>query len=90
MFEFLPADSEQLRRTLKPVNALPPSLQNVTKPGKSWWPSLLEGNLDLKRIHDAGLQLYVIEEPATASTTVLDLFAIDWAKGRGFLYRPPS
>jgi hypothetical protein len=50
----------------------------------------LEGDLDSKRIHEAGLQLYVVEEPATASTTTLELFAIDWAKGHGFLYGPPA
>jgi hypothetical protein len=90
VFEFLPSDSEQFRKALKPVDALPSSLASVTKLGKSWWPSFLEGNLDPKRIHDMGLQLYVIEEPATASTTVLDLFVIDWTKGRAFLYRPPA
>ena len=89
-FEFVPADSDQLRKSLKPVDTLPPSLANVPGPGKQWWPSFLEGNLDSKRIHDAGLQLYVVEEPATASTTALELFAIDWAKGRGFLYGPPA
>lgn len=35
-------------------------------------------------------EIYVVEEPATASTTALELFAIDWAKGRGFLYGPPA
>jgi hypothetical protein len=90
VFEFLPKDSDQLRKSLKPVDALPPSLRNVPRPAKSWWPSFLEGDLDPKRIHEAGLQLYVVEEPATASTTALELFAIDWAKGRGFLYGPPA
>jgi hypothetical protein len=90
VFEFLPSDSEQFRKALKQVDALPPSLAIVTKPGMSWWPSFLEGNLDPKRIHDAGLQLYVVEEPATASTRVLDLIVIDWTKRRAFLYRPPA
>ena len=90
VFEFLPADSEQWRESLKPVDVLPPSLRHVPSPRKSWWPSFLEGNLDPKRINDAGLQLYVVEEPATASTTALELFAIDWAKGRGFFYGPPA
>lgn len=90
VFEFLPADSDQLRRSLKPVDTLPPSLRNVPMPRKSWWPSFLEGDLDPKRIHQAGLQLYVVEDPATASTTALELFAIDWTKGRGFLYGPPA
>jgi hypothetical protein len=89
-FEFILADSDQLRKSLKPVDTLPASLANVPGPGKSWWPSFLEGNLDPKRIHDAGLQLYVVEEPATASTTTLELLVIDWAKGRAFLYGPPA
>jgi len=90
VFEFLPPDSEQLRKSLKPIDVLPPSLRHVPRPGKSWWPAYLEGDLDPKTIRDAGLQLYVVEEPATASTTSLELFAIDWTKGRGFLYSPPS
>jgi hypothetical protein len=89
-FEFVPTDSGQLKKSLKPVDTLPPSLTNVLGPGKSWWPSFLEGNLDPKKIRDAGFQLYVVEEPATASTTALEIFAIDWAKGQGFLYGPPS
>jgi hypothetical protein len=89
-FEFLPADSEQLRRSLKAIDVVPPSVRHVPSPGKPWWPSFLEGDLDSKRIHEAGLQLYVVEEPATASTTALELFAIDWVKGRGFLYGPSA
>lgn len=89
-FEFVPADSDQLRRSIKFIDALPPSLASVPGPSKEWWPSFLEGNLDPKKIHDAGLDLYVIEEPATASTTTLELFAVDWANGRGFFYGPPS
>jgi hypothetical protein len=89
-FEFVPADSNQLRKSLKPVTGLPPSLANVPGPGRSWWPSFLEGNLDSSGIRNAGFQLYVVEEPATASTTTLEIFAIDWNKGRGFLYGPPS
>lgn len=89
-FEFAPADANQLRKFLKPVDTLPPSLTNVPRPGTPWWPSVLEGNLEAKRIRDAGFQLYMVEEPATASTTTLEMFAIDWTKGHGFLYGPPS
>lgn len=89
-FEFLPADSDQLRKSIKTVDTLPRSLAHLPGLGKEWWPSYLEGNLDLKKIHDAGLQLYVVEEPATASTTTLELFAIDWTSGRGFFYGPPA
>lgn len=86
-FDFLPADSEGLRKSLKKVDALPPSVRRVPRPGKSWWPSLLEGSLDVDKIHQAGFQLYFVEEPETPSTTAAFLFAIDWAKGRGFFYR---
>jgi len=85
-FEFLPVDSEQFRMSLKPVDALPPSVRHVPKPGKSWWPSVLERDIDAARVHDAGLQLYLAEEPETASTKSVYLFAIDWAKGRGYFY----
>jgi hypothetical protein len=90
VFEFLPADSEQMRKALKSIDNLPPVLANVPKPGKPWWPPLLEGDFDLRRLHEVGLQLYIVEEPATASTTTIDLFAINWVKGRGFMYRPPA
>lgn len=85
-FEFLPADSEQFRKSLKAVGSLPPAVRHVPTPGKSWWPAVLEGNIDLERVHEAGFQLYLVEEPATPSTTAVYLFAIDWAKGRGFFY----
>ncbi len=89
-FEFAPTDSDQLRKSLKPADTLPPSVTNVSGPGKPWWPSFLEGHLNPKQIRDEGFQLYVVEEPATASTTTLEVFAIDWAKGHGYMYGPPS
>jgi hypothetical protein len=48
---------------------------------------VLEGNLDLEKIHREGFELYVIVRPATESSNEVLLFAIDWQKGRGFFYR---
>jgi YD repeat-containing protein len=86
-FEFLPADSEGLRKNLKSIAVLPPAVSRIPNPRKSWWPSVLEGNLDLEKIHKAGFQLYMVEEPETPSSAAAFLFAIDWAQGRGLFYR---
>ena len=86
-FEFLPSDSQGLRKSLKSVGALPPSVGRVPGPGVSWWPAALEGNLDVGKIHGAGFDPYVVERPETFVTAEILLFAIDWTKGRGFFYR---
>jgi hypothetical protein len=86
-FEFLPTDSQRLRKNLKSVDALPPSVRHIPSPDVSWWPAVLKGNLDVEKIHKAGFELYVVERPATSVTTDVLLFAIDGAKGRGFFYR---
>jgi hypothetical protein len=86
-FEFSPTDSQGLRKNLKSVNALPLSVRHVPSPGVSWWPAVFKGNLDVERIHNAGLELYVVEKPETSVTTEILLFAIDWSKGRAFFYR---
>jgi hypothetical protein len=86
-FEFPPADSQGLRRNLKSVDALPPSVRRVPSPGVSWWPAVLKGNLDIEKIHRAGFELYAVEKPATSVTTNILLFAIDWPNGRAFFYR---
>ena len=86
-FEFLTTDSQSVRRTLKNVDAPPPSVRRVPSPDVSWWPAVLKGNLDVESIHRAGFDLYVIETPSTSVTTDVLLFAIDWPKGRGFFYR---
>jgi hypothetical protein len=85
-FEFLPTDSKGLRKSLKSVDALPPSLRRVPNPGVSWWPALFQGNLDVEKIHRAGFELYVVEIPSTSVTTDVLVFAIDWPDGRGFFY----
>jgi hypothetical protein len=84
-FEFVPADSQNLLANLKHLDVPPPSVRHVPRPGVSWWPSTLVGNLDLEKIHN-GLDLYFVEKPATSVTTKVWLFAIDWSKGRGFFY----
>lgn len=85
-FEFLPSDSQGLQKNLMSVDALPPSVIRVPSPGVSWWPAVLKGNLDVGKIQREGLQLYVVETPADSVSTWVDLFAIDWPKGRGFFY----
>jgi hypothetical protein len=62
-------------------------LRRVPSPGVSWWPYLLKGNLNAEKIHKAGFELYIVEEPATSVTTDILLFAVDWAKGRAFFYQ---
>jgi hypothetical protein len=87
-FEFLPTDAQFLRKNLKSVDALPPSVRRVPSPGVSWWPALLKGNLDAGKIHREGFDLYLVERRGSVTTDVL-LFAIDWPNGRGFFYRTP-
>ena len=85
-FEFTPADSQELRKHLKNVDALPPSVRRVSNPGGSWWPAVLKGKLDDGKIHGEGFELYVVEDPADSVSIWVELFAIDWSKGRGFFY----
>jgi hypothetical protein len=85
-FEFLPTDSQGLRKNLKSVNALPPSVRRVPNPGVSWLPAVLKGNLHVENVHRDGLDLYVVVTSDTSVTTAILLFAIDWPKGRGFFY----
>lgn len=85
-FEFLPADSQILRESLKSVHALPPSVRRVPRPSVSWWPAVLAGNIDTEAIHREGFELYVVEAPADSVSTWVDLFAIDWQRGRGYFY----
>jgi hypothetical protein len=85
-FEFLPTDSQGLRKNLQSVDALEPSVRRVSNPGVSWWPDVLMGNLDVERIHGAGFELYLVAAHDTPSTTELLLFAINWANGHGFFY----
>jgi hypothetical protein len=87
-FEFAPADSDSLRKKLNSIDVLPPSVRRVPNPGAGWWPAVLNGNLDIDKVHKAGFQLYIVEEQANSAGTMdILLFAIDWQKGRGFFYQ---
>jgi hypothetical protein len=86
-FEFLPSDSQDLQKSLKRVDELAPSVRRVPNPGESWWPDLLDGNLDVGKIQKAGFELYMVTAPETPSSTEVLLFAVDWTKGHGFFYR---
>lgn len=85
-FEFPSSDSEGLRKNLKIVDVLPPSLKRVPSPGVPWWPAVLQGNLDVAKIRNLGFELYVVEKPANSVMTDILLFAIDWQKGRAFFF----
>jgi len=85
-FEFPPADAKILRKNLKSIDSLPPSVQRVRNPDTSWWPEVLRGNLDVEKINKAGFQLYLVERPANSVNTGIYLFALDWSKSRGFFY----
>ncbi len=88
-FEFPPAEAPALHKRLKSDGSSIPPVRHVPDPGKTWWPKLLAGDLDARKIHGAGLDLYEIAEPETASTNEVLLIAIDWVEGRGFSYRTP-
>jgi len=65
-------------------------VRDVGDPGVSWWPDFLQGDLDVEKLHRLGFILYVAVEPGVEHSTQLVLFAINWAKGRGFFYRSPG
>lgn len=86
-FEFFPTESsERFRKNLTSVQAPPALISHVPEPGVSWWPSVLQGNIDPEKIHKTGLELYVVTMPDTPSSKSVLLFAIDWSKGHGFFY----
>jgi hypothetical protein len=86
-FDFSPADRELLERNLQKVDA-PPAPVNLIPPAHvSWWPGVLDGNLNVDAIHRAGFTLYVVMEPDVGDSMRPVLFAIDWSRGRGFMYR---
>jgi hypothetical protein len=85
-FDFLSADSQVLRKNLKSIDALPPSVRHMPTPGVSWWPAVLKGDLSVEKIHSAGFELYIVERPETSVTTTIYLFAIDWPGTRGFFF----
>ena len=44
-FDFDLVDSQNLRKKLKSVDVLPPSIRSVPNPHVSWWPGMLKGAL---------------------------------------------
>jgi len=86
-FEFSHGDSQRLVKNVTDLDALPPSVKHVQRSGVSWWPAVLRGDLDLKKIHEAGFKAYLSEERAESVDSDVVLFAIDWTNGRGFFYR---
>ena len=85
-FEFAPDESENLRKNLKRIDVLPPSVRRVRDPNVRWWPTALKGNLDAQGIRNQGFDLYATEQPANSVQSFILLFAIDWSKGRAFFY----
>jgi hypothetical protein len=85
-FEFSPSDSEILLKRLSRAYKLPKELRSVPSLRMAWWPSILTGNLRVERIQNAGLQLFVHEEPANAVNKTIYLFALDLKNGRGYFY----
>lgn len=88
-FQFSPSDSEALRKTLQTLGHRAPSYERIESPGKTWWPALLEGNLNMREVNVDGYELYVINksEQDAMHRTFDYLFLIDWSKGAGFFYQ---
>lgn len=85
-FQFSATDAESFRKNLKNINELPAAVRRVPNPSVSWWPAVLRGNLDKTKIDQAGLKLYIVEQPATSVTTAIYLFAVDWRSGQAYFY----
>jgi hypothetical protein len=85
-FDFKPSDSDRLLKNAKKVDVLDSSLRSIPDPEEQWWPSALEGNLDLGKIQKAGFQLYTIETPETSVTNTIWLIAVDLPNSHGFLF----
>lgn len=85
-FEFLPTDTQNLRKNLKSVDGLPRAVTRVPSPGVTWWPKMLQGNINAAEIHHAGFDLYVVERPANGVEMGIYLFAVKWSEGSGFFY----
>lgn len=86
-FEFDPEDSKRLRNSLTPLEAVSAPARRIDNPRVRWWPDYLSGNLEERRIQDAGYSLYNVWEPCVADTQDLLFFAVDWRNARGFFYR---
>jgi hypothetical protein len=89
-FEFSPAAPQDLKKNLTSVSVFPEDVKHLDDPGLPWWPRFLKGDIDVAKVHEAGFDAYVTEEPAIQSSNDVVLFAIRWADGRGFFYRTPA
>jgi hypothetical protein len=85
-FEFTANDSDKLRQRIRKIDSIPPYINHIPRPGVSWWPAVLKGDLDVIKIRQSGFDVYIFDEPGTSVTTSVYLIAIDWAKSRGFFY----
>ena len=88
-FAFLPTDSESLRKALQPLDTSTTSVARIESPDATWWPVLFEGAIDVKKVHEAGYQLYEFKKPEQAGTnrTFDYLFFVDWSTGRALFYQ---
>jgi hypothetical protein len=88
-FTFLPGDSETLRKKLRGAGTESLSVARVERPGTTWWPTFLDGTLDISKVHQAGYELYGMEEPERTGEkrASVYLFAVDWASGRALFYQ---
>jgi hypothetical protein len=85
-FDFVPTDSQNLRKNLRNIDVLPIPLRRVPNPHVEWSPPTLNGSFDVARVRRDGFESYIVERPETAATQQVLLFAIDWQRGRGFFY----
>ena len=83
-FEFLPSDSQTLRKNLKSADGLPRAVRRVPNPGVAWWPETLRGSINAGEVRHTGFELYVVEKPANDVEMGIYLFAVNWQNGRGF------
>lgn len=88
-FEFSPSDSEALRKSLQTLGHRTLSYERIESPSKTWWPALLEGNLNIRDVNANGYELFVISKPEQDAMhrTFEYLFLINWSKGAGFFYQ---
>jgi hypothetical protein len=88
-FRFNMAGAESFRDTLQASRKQAPTVFHIESPGTTWWPPMLEGEIDFKKVHDAAYDLYQVETPerSAMNRTFVYLFAVDWVKGQAFFYQ---
>jgi len=79
LFNFRPADAEELRARLQPQEvSLAGTVMNIP-PRIEWWPVLLRGRLDAERIQTTGLRAYHAKSGAL-------MVAVNWNQGRAYYW----